>query len=71
MFSPVKYQQEAYQHTAEVGEMGHTVDDEQTHNQFDGYHRDEKPAVLYPHEPLASSASYEEYHKEQDDGIAV
>ena len=46
MFSPIKYQQEAYQHTAEVGEMGHTVDDEQAHNQLDGYHRDDKPAVL-------------------------
>ena len=70
MLAPVEDDEEADEHAAEVGEVGHAVDDEEAHEELDGYHDGDEPTVLYGHEAFAVLSEVEDEEEEQD-GVFV
>ena len=66
MLAPVEDEEEADEHAAEVGKVGHTVDDEEAHEELDGNHDGDEPAVLYRHKAFAVLSEVEDKEEEED-----
>ena len=70
MLAPVEDDEKADEHAAEVGEMGHAVDDEETHEEFDGGHDGDKPTILYRDKAFAILTEIED-EEEKKNGVFI